>query len=77
MELFFGRDDIPVTVTSNAPAAIKKVRTFSSFTAASQQVVNARIYLGIHFRFADVEARKQGRAVAEYVYDHALLPISN
>jgi hypothetical protein len=77
MELFFGRDDIPVTVTSNAPAAIKKTRTFSSFTAASQQVVNARVYLGIHFRTADVEARKQGRAVAEYVYDHALLPISN
>lgn len=76
MELFFGRDDIPVTVTSNAPAAIKKERTFSSFTAASQQVVLARILLGIHFRFADVEARKQGRAVAEYIYDHALLPVT-
>jgi hypothetical protein len=76
MELFFGRDDIPVTVTSNSPAAIKKSRTFNSFTAASQQVVLARILLGIHFRFADVEARKQGRLVAEHVYDHFLLPVS-
>ena len=76
MELFFGRDDIAVTVTSNAPAAVKKERTFKSFTAASQQVVLARILLGIHFRFADTEARKQGRAVAEHVYDHYLLPIS-
>ncbi len=32
--------------------------------------------LGIHFRFADTEARRQGRAVAEYVYDHYLQPVS-
>jgi hypothetical protein len=77
MELFFGRDDVAFSVTSNAPAAIKKERKFKSFTAASSQVVLARVLLGIHFRFADLEARKQGRAVAEHVYDHVLLPISN
>ena len=76
-ELFFGRDDIRFTITSNAPAAIKKERTYASFSAASQQTVFARILLGIHFRFADVEARRQGRAVAEFVYDHYLQPVSN
>lgn len=75
LQLFFGRDNIPFKITSNAPAAVKKERSYASFTAASQQVVNARVYLGIHFRTADVEARKQGRAVAEYVYDHYLLPL--
>lgn len=74
LELFFGRDDLTFTVTSNAAAAVKKSRTYASFSAAAQQVVNARIYLGIHFRFADTEARKQGRAVAQYVHDHTLLP---
>jgi hypothetical protein len=74
LELFFGRDNIPFTVTSNAPAAVKKERKFASFSAAAAQVVNARIYLGIHFRFADVEARTQGRSVATYVHDHYLLP---
>ncbi len=77
LELFFGRDDIKFAITSNAPAAIKKERVYPSFTAASNQVVTARVLLGIHFRFADTEARKQGRAVAEYVYDHHLLPVSN
>ena len=77
LQLFFGRDDIPFKITSNAPAAIKKERAYPSFTAASGQVVAARVFLGIYFRFADEEARKQGRAVAEYVYDHYLLPISN
>ena len=75
LELFFGRDNIPFKITSNALAAVKKERSYASFTAASQQVVNARVYLGIHFRFADIAAREQGRAVAEYVYDHYLLPL--
>ena len=77
LELYFGTNDMTFDVTSNALAAVKKTRTFSSFSAASNQVVNARIYLGIHYRFADVEARKQGRAVAEYVYDHYLLPVTD
>ena len=42
------------------------------------QMVNVRVYHGIHFRFADTEAT-DGRPSksAEYVVDHALLPISN
>jgi hypothetical protein len=75
LELFFGRDDISLAVTTNAPAAIKKTRHYSSFSAVSQQVVLARILLGIHFRTADVEARKQGRKCAEYNFDHYLLPL--
>lgn len=77
LELFFGRDDIAFTVTSSAAAAIKKERKYAGFTAASNQVVLARILLGIHFRTADLEARKQGRAVARYVYGHYLRPVSN
>ena len=77
LELFYGRDDISIEVTSNAPAAVKKSRWFGSFSAVSDQVVLARILLGIHFRTADVEAREQGRKVATYVHDHYLLPVSN
>jgi hypothetical protein len=77
MELFFGRDDIRFVITSNAPAAIKKSRTYPSFSAASQEVVKVRILHGIHFRFADVAGRTQGRSVATYIQDHYLLPLSN
>ena len=41
------------------------------------QMVNVRVCHGIHFRFADTEGRKGGEQSAEYVVDHALLPISN
>jgi hypothetical protein len=75
LALFFGTENMSFTVTSNAPLAVKKSRTFSSFKNAAAQVVSARVYLGIHFRFADTEARTQGRRVAEWVHDHYLLPV--
>jgi hypothetical protein len=38
-------------------------------------VVNARIYEGIHFRFADEAARKQGKLVARWAFDNYLRPV--
>jgi len=38
-------------------------------------VVEARIYLGIHFRFADTAARRQGTRVATQAFNHFLRPI--
>jgi hypothetical protein len=38
-------------------------------------VVTARVYEGIHFRFADAEGRKQGRHVAQWVFGHSLKPL--
>ena len=40
-------------------------------------MVDARIYEGIHFRFADVEARKQGRHVAQWAFSHFFKPIDD
>ena len=41
-----------------------------------QDIVNARIYQGIHFRFADVVARRQGKHVADWAFSHFLRPLS-
>ncbi len=68
LELFFGRDNISFDAHEQLRRLPSRSRAPTrSFSAASQQVVNVRIWQGIHFRFADVEARKQGRAVAKYV----------
>jgi hypothetical protein len=75
LELFFGTDKVTFEVSSLAPQAVQKVRTYSRFSDAAQDVVNARILLGIHFRFADVAARAQGRKVADWTYNHFLLPL--
>ena len=65
-----------IQVTTGNPLAIKKTRTYNSFSALEAQVVTVRVYQGLHFRFADTIS-SLGQRVAEYVHDHALLPISN
>lgn len=57
--------------------AVQKTRIYKRFSDAAQDVVDARIYLGIHFRFADTAARKQGGRVAEWVFGHFLLPVDD
>jgi hypothetical protein len=75
LAMFFGSDRGPFEVTSLHPLAVQKTRVYARFSDAADDVVEARIYLGIHFRFADVAARRQGEKVAEHAFDHFLLPL--
>jgi hypothetical protein len=77
LALFFGRDRLTFDVTSVAPLAVRKTRTYQRFSEAAQDVVDARVYLGIHFRFADTAARVQGSRVADWAFDHFLLPLDD
>jgi hypothetical protein len=77
LSLFFERDRMTFEVTSLAPLAIQKTRVYNRFSDAAQDVVDARVYLGIHFRFADTAARKQGQRVAEWAFNHFLLPLDD
>lgn len=72
---FFQRDVMKFEITSNAPNVVQRTRSYSRFSQAAQEVVDARVLLGIHFRFADTAARTQGRNVATWVYEHFLLPV--
>jgi hypothetical protein len=72
---FFGKDKVDFTMTSLTIAAPDNVRRYSRFSDAASDVVDARIYEGIHFRFADVVARRQGSAIANWVFSHRLRPV--
>jgi hypothetical protein len=50
-------------------------RPYTRFSAIADDVVEARILLGIHFRFADVVARRQGKQAADRVFAHAFQPL--
>jgi hypothetical protein len=76
LSLFFKRDRLTFEVTSLAPLAVQKTRIYKRFSDAAQDVVDARVYLGIHFRFADTAARTQGQQVAEFTFNHFLLPLN-
>ena len=77
LALFFGREDVTFSVTTAVAATVQKTRTFARFSDASDEVVVARIYQGIHFRFADEEGQRQGRSVARWAFGHFLLPVGH
>ena len=52
------------------------VRHFTSFSAALEEIRNARIYAGIHFRSACNDGQATGVAVAHYVLANALLSLN-
>jgi hypothetical protein len=47
-------------------------RTFSSFTAATSEIADARVFGGIHFRTSCVRGDALGRTVAAYISRHAM-----
>jgi hypothetical protein len=72
---FFHSDKMTFTVTSGNALATVNPRTYHRFSDVEDDVVEVRIYQGIHFRFADVVGRRQGEAVADFVFKHFLRPI--
>jgi hypothetical protein len=56
------------------PQVVQKTRAYSRFSDVAADVVEARILLGIHFRFADTVARRQGKQVADKAFKHILRP---
>ena len=74
MRLFFETDEITFSVKTPAANVIDKERHFTSCSQAAQEVVDARVLLGIHFRFADDEARRLGERVAHWTFQKFLRP---
>jgi hypothetical protein len=48
------------------------VRDYTRFSDVAQDVVDARIYMGIHFRAPDTAGRSAGQRVARWAYKHYL-----
>jgi len=77
LEHFFGTDHLTFSITTtNVGPTVQDTRTYQRLSDAAQDVVDARVYSGIHFRFADEAARKQGRQVAHWTFKNFLRPLS-
>ena len=74
--LFFDADAVTFKVTTTAPQANPNERTYQRFSDLANDVVEARIYMGIHFRFADTAARQQGTQIATQVFNGFLRPVA-
>ena len=76
IEHFFETDMITFSVTTtNTGPTVEDTRTYTRLSDAAEDVVDARVYSGIHFRFADEAARKQGRGIALWGFRNYLRPL--
>jgi hypothetical protein len=65
---FFGTDAMTFFATSARFPG--EQRTFHRFSDVTNEILEARIWAGIHFRTADVQAAELGREVARYIHTH-------
>lgn len=61
---------VPIVATS--PRNPTFPRFWSTFSEGVEEVIDARIYIGFHFRTADRTGARLGRQVAHFVVKHAL-----
>jgi len=70
LQKIFG-DDPGVPITSTITGITRQWNTFSE---GLDEVIDARVYSGLHFRTADEVGSRQGGQVAQFVWTHALRP---
>jgi hypothetical protein len=75
LRLFFRRDELSFQMTTTNPMALQKTRSFTRLSQAEQEVIDARVYVGIHYRNSDNTARAQGRRVSNWIFRHYFRPV--
>jgi hypothetical protein len=75
LRMFFDTDKVRFGVTSTRFPG--EIRSFDRFSDALDEITEARIWAGLHYRTADVQARKLGRKVARYMAKHYFQPLDN
>jgi hypothetical protein len=73
IEDVFRTRHLRLTLISTAVPGVQ--RFYDSGRTLRRDVVDARVWLGIHFRFADTAARDMGRRLAAWALDHYFQPV--
>jgi hypothetical protein len=69
---FFGTDRIAFSAFSNRT---RTTRSYDRFSDALKEVIDARVWSGIHFRTADVQGAVLGKKVAHWLEKHDFQPM--
>jgi hypothetical protein len=70
---FFGTDKVAVHMTSSRYPG--ETRDFSRLSLAMKEIIDARVWGGIHFRTADVVGSEIGAKVARWTEKHYFEPV--
>jgi hypothetical protein len=72
LQNFFRTDKIAFSAFSNKSCT---TRSFDRFSDALKEVIDARVWAGIHFRTADTQGAALGNKVAHYLEKHYFQPV--
>jgi hypothetical protein len=72
LQNFFGTDKIGFSAFSNKSCTTRRIERFSD---ALKEVIDARVWAGIHFRTADMQGAVLGNKVAHYLKKHYFQPV--
>jgi PAP2 superfamily len=70
---FFGTDSVSFSVSSSLSGT---TRVFDRFSQAIKEIIDARVWAGIHFRIADTQGHVIGRKVAYWLDKHYFAPVA-
>ncbi len=71
LSLLFG-DNPGVPIVATTPKNPEFPRNWTAFSQGIDEVIDARIYIGFHFRTSDETGARMGRQIARFVFNHAL-----
>jgi hypothetical protein len=71
-----GTDQIDLTLTSSVTADTMPTRHYATVEDLSNEVMEARILGGIHYRFSTLAGAELGRQVAEWALERYFQPAS-
>jgi hypothetical protein len=72
LQLFFGTDTVEASYTYPTNGV---TRRYASYSQMAEEVVDARVWGGIHTRTADEHADRVGRRISEYAFREFLRPL--
>ena len=73
LQLFFGTDDVAFDAMSFV--VTDRPNHYAGFSQALDEIENARVWTGLHFRTADEQGEQLGLQVASYIGDHYFHPV--
>jgi hypothetical protein len=73
LQMFFGTDEIGFDVTSSRFDG--ETRHFDRFSEPLEEIIDARIWAGLHYRTADVQAQMLGGKVVDYMEQNYFQPL--
>ena len=74
IEAVLGTDEIP-EVALTSPFAPGVTHRFTNLRAYTEEVANARIYAGFHYRTSTIVGREMGQKIGDYVVKSVMQPV--